>query len=101
MELRERTRQAEAARNRFVALCAVLTALVMVGAAYAAVPLYFAFCRATGFAGTTQVAAAAPALKGQCRAGPRLELRSRDRRCPAAHRRDRDGLFQSAQSPAQ
>jgi cytochrome c oxidase assembly protein subunit 11 len=65
MELRERTRQTEAARNRFVAVCAVLTALVMVGAAYAAVPLYFAFCRATGFAGTTQVAAAAPALKGQ------------------------------------
>ena len=37
----------------------------MVGAAYAAVPLYFLFCRATGFAGTTQVATAAPALKGQ------------------------------------
>ena len=31
-------------------------AVAMVGAAYAAVPLYFAFCRATGFAGTTQVA---------------------------------------------
>jgi cytochrome c oxidase assembly protein subunit 11 len=37
----------------------------MVGAAYAAVPLYFLFCRATGFAGTTQVAKAAPALRGQ------------------------------------
>ena len=32
----------------------------MVGAAYAAVPLYDWFCRATGFAGTTQVATAAP-----------------------------------------
>ena len=30
----------------------------MVGAAYAAVPLYSAFCRATGFGGTTQVATA-------------------------------------------
>jgi cytochrome c oxidase assembly protein subunit 11 len=33
----------------------------MVGAAYAAVPLYNWFCRTTGFAGTTQVAVAAPA----------------------------------------
>src|SRR5437763_16448954 len=32
----------------------------MVGAAYAAVPLYNWFCRATGFAGTPQVATAAP-----------------------------------------
>jgi cytochrome c oxidase assembly protein subunit 11 len=35
-----------------------------VGAAYAAVPLYFAFCRATGFAGTTQVATAESSTKG-------------------------------------
>jgi len=34
---------------------------VMVGAAYAAVPLYTWFCRVTGFAGTTQVAASGPA----------------------------------------
>jgi cytochrome c oxidase assembly protein subunit 11 len=34
----------------------------MVGAAYAAVPLYNWFCRTTGFAGTPQVATAAPAL---------------------------------------
>jgi len=32
----------------------------MVGAAYAAVPLYNWFCRTTGFGGTTQVAEAAP-----------------------------------------
>ncbi len=32
----------------------------MVGAAYAAVPLYNWFCRTTGFAGTTQVASQAP-----------------------------------------
>ena len=65
VEGREKTNIGDAARNRFVALCAVLIAVGMVGAAYAAVPLYFMFCRATGFAGTTQIAAAAPALKGQ------------------------------------
>ena len=32
----------------------------MVGVAYAAVPLYDWFCRATGFDGTTQVATPAP-----------------------------------------
>jgi cytochrome c oxidase assembly protein subunit 11 len=53
------------ARNHWVAAGAAIAALAMVGAAYAAVPLYFLFCRATGFAGTTQVASAAPALKGQ------------------------------------
>jgi cytochrome c oxidase assembly protein subunit 11 len=53
------------ARNRIVAISALAIAIGMVGAAYAAVPLYFLFCRATGFAGTTQVASAAPALRGQ------------------------------------
>jgi cytochrome c oxidase assembly protein subunit 11 len=41
------------------AACAVFVA-AMVGAAYAAVPLYNWFCRTTGFAGTPQVATAAP-----------------------------------------
>ena len=36
----------------------------MVGAAYAAVPLYAAFCKATGYGGTTQVARVAPAVRG-------------------------------------
>ena len=52
-------------RNARVGLIACATALAMVGAAYAAVPLYFAFCRATGFGGTTQVAERAPTLKGE------------------------------------
>jgi cytochrome c oxidase assembly protein subunit 11 len=39
--------------------CGAFVAL-MVGAAYAAVPLYDWFCRATGFNGTTQVAKGAP-----------------------------------------
>ena len=40
--------------------CGVFVA-TMVGAAYAAVPLYNMFCRATGFGGTTQVSSSAPA----------------------------------------
>lgn len=40
-------------------VCGVVVA-VMVGAAYAAVPLYDWFCRSTGFGGTTQVASQAP-----------------------------------------
>jgi cytochrome c oxidase assembly protein subunit 11 len=39
--------------------CGVFVAM-MVGAAYAAVPLYNWFCRSTGFGGTTQVAERAP-----------------------------------------
>jgi len=42
------------------AACGVFVA-AMVGAAYAAVPLYNWFCRTTGFGGTTQVAKVAPA----------------------------------------
>jgi cytochrome c oxidase assembly protein subunit 11 len=42
------------------AACGVFVA-AMVGAAYAAVPLYTWFCRTTGFGGTTQVAKVAPA----------------------------------------
>jgi cytochrome c oxidase assembly protein subunit 11 len=41
------------------AACGAFVA-VMVGAAYAAVPFYTWFCRVTGFAGTTQIATAAP-----------------------------------------
>jgi cytochrome c oxidase assembly protein subunit 11 len=41
------------------AICGLVVAL-MVGAAYAAVPFYNWFCRATGFNGTTQVAISAP-----------------------------------------
>ena len=42
------------------AACGVFVA-AMVGAAYAAVPLYNWFCRSTGFGGTPQLATAAPA----------------------------------------
>jgi cytochrome c oxidase assembly protein subunit 11 len=53
------------AGNRRIALIAAGTALAMVGAAYAAVPAYSAFCRATGFGGTSQVAAGNSAVKGE------------------------------------
>jgi cytochrome c oxidase assembly protein subunit 11 len=47
--------------NRRIGLAAAAGALAMIGVAYAAVPLYRLFCQVTGFGGTTQVAAAAPA----------------------------------------
>ena len=48
------------AANTRVGLLAFGFAVSMVGAAYAAVPLYKLFCQATGFGGTTSVALAAP-----------------------------------------
>jgi cytochrome c oxidase assembly protein subunit 11 len=56
-----RSDQKPASRRDIVvaAACGACVAL-MVGAAYAAVPLYDWFCRTTGFGGRTQVATAAP-----------------------------------------
>lgn len=59
------TQSRDNAKNQRVGLLAAGLALAMIGAAYAAVPAYFAFCRATGFGGTTQVVAAAAANKGK------------------------------------
>ena len=50
-----------AARNRRIAVTAFCFAALMVGAAFAAVPLYRVFCQVTGFGGTPQVAESAPA----------------------------------------
>jgi cytochrome c oxidase assembly protein subunit 11 len=50
-----------AAKNMRVASMAAGLAAAMVGLAYASVPLYQAFCQATGFGGTTQRAQQAPA----------------------------------------
>jgi cytochrome c oxidase assembly protein subunit 11 len=47
-------------RDAVVGSICGLVAVLMVGAAYAAVPFYNWFCRATGFNGTTQVAISAP-----------------------------------------
>jgi cytochrome c oxidase assembly protein subunit 11 len=46
--------------DMIVAVSCGLGVAFMVGAAYAAVPFYNWFCRATGFNGTTQVATSAP-----------------------------------------
>jgi cytochrome c oxidase assembly protein subunit 11 len=56
------TSRADIPRRRDIAIATACGFCVagMVGAAYAAVPLYNWFCRATGFNGTTQVATAAP-----------------------------------------
>jgi cytochrome c oxidase assembly protein subunit 11 len=48
-------------RDALVAASCGLVVVLMVGAAYAAVPFYNWFCRATGFNGTTQVAKSGPA----------------------------------------
>jgi len=46
---------------------------VMVGAAYASVPLYSWFCRTTGFGGTTQVAKAVPIRESARRISVRFD----------------------------
>jgi cytochrome c oxidase assembly protein subunit 11 len=51
--------------NRRVATIIAVSSITMLGAAYAAVPLYAAFCRATGFAGTPQRVETASSLRGQ------------------------------------
>jgi cytochrome c oxidase assembly protein subunit 11 len=58
-------REASRRANRRVAVALAGVVVAMVGAAYAAVPLYDLFCRVTGFGGTTQVAAAAPETVGE------------------------------------
>jgi cytochrome c oxidase assembly protein subunit 11 len=54
-----------ARRNRRVALGGAAFAVVMLALAYAAVPFYSAFCRATGYGGTPQTAEANAAAEGQ------------------------------------
>ena len=55
-----------ATKNRIVGFRAATFGLVMLGVAFASVPLYRAFCQLTGFDGTTQRADAAPgAIAGQ------------------------------------
>lgn len=51
-------------RHRSTALFAGIVVLGMLCLSFAAVPLYRAFCQATGFGGTTQVAEKAPATRG-------------------------------------
>jgi cytochrome c oxidase assembly protein subunit 11 len=54
-------------RRRRIGIAAgvILLTASMLGLSFAAVPLYRIFCARTGFAGTTQVAEVAPAVKGK------------------------------------
>ena len=52
-------------RDRLIAGSVVAVVAAMGGLAYASVPLYRLFCAATGYNGTTQVAATAPDAKGR------------------------------------
>ena len=52
-------------RNLPVALLAACVAVGALALSFAAVPFYNAFCKATGFAGTTQVAEHAAGARGQ------------------------------------
>lgn len=52
-------------RHRRVAWAVTGVASIMLGMSFAAVPLYEAFCRATGYGGTTQVAEKAPTARGE------------------------------------
>ena len=53
-----------ARRNALIPALVVGVFCAMVGLTYASVPLYRAFCEATGFGGTTQVAKLAPSSQG-------------------------------------
>jgi len=52
-------------RNRRFALGGVALAVGMMGLTYAAAPFYTAFCRATGYAGTPQIAKADASSQGR------------------------------------
>lgn len=58
-------RRARGARQGLVAFSAIFAAIGMLGMSFAAIPLYRAFCSATGFAGTTQVRRVAPKEEGR------------------------------------
>ena len=58
-------------RNRQVVVACLATVITMVGLSFAAVPLYKAFCQATGFNGTTRIAKSAPGAV----AGPDFTVR--------------------------
>jgi cytochrome c oxidase assembly protein subunit 11 len=53
-----------ARNNLLLAGGAAAVAMAMIGVAFAAVPLYYAFCRATGYEGTPQKAAAGASQQG-------------------------------------
>jgi cytochrome c oxidase assembly protein subunit 11 len=71
-------RLSPARRNRRLALICGGVFLGMVGAAYASIPLYRAFCQATGFDGTVGRAEAAPATVSDRTVTVRFDANQRD-----------------------
>lgn len=65
-------------RNRKVGLICAGVFCGMVGAAYASIPLYRAFCQVTGFDGTVSKAKAAPAAVSDKSVTVRFDANSRD-----------------------
>jgi cytochrome c oxidase assembly protein subunit 11 len=59
------TRGRRASGNRRMAWAGAALALTMIGLTYAATPFYAAFCRATGYGGTTQKAATGASFEGR------------------------------------
>ena len=59
------TQRSSGKANRRLGLALVGVVAVMLGAAYASVPLYQLFCQVTGYGGTTQVAESAPEAAGE------------------------------------
>ena len=59
------TQRSGSKANRRLGLALVGVVAVMLGAAYASVPLYQLFCQVTGYGGTTRVAESAPAAAGE------------------------------------
>jgi len=70
--------QAITRRNRKVALIVVAVFFGMVGAAYASIPLYRAFCQATGFDGTVSRAKVAPKATLEKTVTVRFDANTRD-----------------------
>jgi cytochrome c oxidase assembly protein subunit 11 len=60
MSAAKQNRSRSRRRDLVIAFASGAVAAIMVGMAYAAVPLYSWFCRTTGFGGTTQVATGPP-----------------------------------------
>ena len=91
-------------RNTAVVFASCFAVVIgMVGASYAAVPLYYMFCRATGYGGTPEPRRCGAgrcgesrhhrALRHQCRSSASLELRARTARGESEDRRGQAGLF--------
>ncbi|WP_036255560.1 cytochrome c oxidase assembly protein [Methylocapsa acidiphila] len=64
-ESRNRDSASSLRGKRLIALSVGAASLAMLALSFAAVPIYRAFCAATGYGGTPQVAKAAPAIHGQ------------------------------------